>query len=621
MENLNKQNKMNAQTIIIPEFNVEGKKNQYLSQVMDELPKNCIFNKALTGVGGTYLAIKEQSHTVICVPFKELIKSKKEDNKDMFIVQGGVTINHIISYLNKQLDTNKLIKIISTYDGLCKIIEAMNSMVNLVDDKPLIESINLLIDEYHLLFTQYCLRDEAIKCVLNSFNLFKSYCFLTATPLELDFTLKELQNVPKINAVWEGAENIKVTSVKCNSVAATLNQAILRKLEGEDSNKNYYIFVNSVQFIKEMIDLCNLTEENCRVIYSEYNKTKLSIKRSSVTECKNDPKPITFLTSTCFEGCDIFDEIGYTIIVSDSSKTNTLMDISTSFIQIAGGRIRNSMYKNTAHHLYTKTRYSGDLTYNEFKESTELGITETIKAVDDLNKLATSTLKRIRPEESEYLVKVTNDNDIKYEFDPNLVLLDLYNFKVAKCLYTPMALKTEYSKNNVDVTTLYDESKLMKRDVSTWSFKDSVLYLKSFSSGDKSIPDDLENLMLESQLVNDILMKYKWLVDAIKVIGYNKMEELEYHQYNIKACIINQTTLSDEMKVVKILKETSGIGNGNWLSMKDAKAKVKKIYDELGITKTPNIRDWYEVKESAKRIEGKRVEGIVLIRPKITVKI
>ena len=35
MENLNKQNKMNAQTIIIPEFNVEGKKNQYLSQVME----------------------------------------------------------------------------------------------------------------------------------------------------------------------------------------------------------------------------------------------------------------------------------------------------------------------------------------------------------------------------------------------------------------------------------------------------------------------------------------------------------------------------------------------------------------------------------------------------------
>lgn len=620
------------QQYLIPEFDEEGQRTKYLSQVMNELPKNCIFNKALTGVGGTHLAIKEQSNTVICVPFKELIKSKMadRDNDFLFVVQAGVSIKQITSYIQKQLNANQLIKIITTYDGLCKVLDAADLMTELVNGESVLKSINLLVDEYHLLFTQYCFRDSAIKCILESFRLFKSFCFLTATPLELDFTLKELQDVPRINAKWEAAESIKVESIKCNSVQATLANTILNRLNDTKPKSNLYIFVNSVQFIKEMIEICKLNKDNTRIIYSEYNKTKLSIARSSVSECKDNPLPITFLTSTCFEGCDVFDEIGYTIIVSDSNKTNTLMDISTSFIQIAGGRIRNSIYKNKATHLYTKTRYSEDLSYDEFKQNTEIGIAETLVAVSDLNKNNQSTLKKIKPEESEYLVKVIDEdtNRISFEFDANLVLLDLYNFKVAKCLYTPMSLKTEYTKNNIQVNSSEDLSKLNKGSYTDWSFKASILFLREqlnadLLNQDKEIPmfDKEDSESYNAITVNNILAKYDWLESAIRCLGYNKMEELDYHQYNIKACIINQTTLSDEMKVVKILKETSGISNGNWLSMKDAKAKVKKIYDNLSINKTPNIRDWFEVKESTKRINGELTKGVILIRPKISVKI
>lgn len=49
---------------------------KYLSEVMKELPKNCLFNKGKVGCGGTTLALNSDKNYVICVPFQSLIKNK-----------------------------------------------------------------------------------------------------------------------------------------------------------------------------------------------------------------------------------------------------------------------------------------------------------------------------------------------------------------------------------------------------------------------------------------------------------------------------------------------------------------------------------------------------------------
>ena len=110
-----------------------------------------------------------------------------------------------------------------------------------------------------------------------------------------------------------------------------------------DISGNAYLFVNSLDFIKEIYKRMNtLDDANSKIIYSKYNKTIMPVERSSVS----DPiKKINFLTSTVFEGADIYDPDGRILIISDPSKANTLLDISTSIQQIAG-RIRNSKYIN-----------------------------------------------------------------------------------------------------------------------------------------------------------------------------------------------------------------------------------------------------------------------------------
>ena len=64
---------------------------------------------------------------------------------------------------------------------------------------------------------------------------------------------------------------------------------------------------------------------------------------------------INLYTSTAFEGCDIYDRDGMTFIVSDTRKRHSLIDISTSMIQICG-RVRDSRYGEIVH-LYDTLPY------------------------------------------------------------------------------------------------------------------------------------------------------------------------------------------------------------------------------------------------------------------------
>ena len=108
-------------------------------------------------------------------------------------------------------------------------------------------------------------------------------------------------------------------------------------------------------------------------------------------EQPSDPvKKINFYTSTCFEGCDIYDENGVTFIVSDGGKANTLLDISTLFTQICG-RLRNSRYKDEIVHVFSTTRYSQDISVDEFIAATKRTLQDAVRYVKEINSLSDDT--------------------------------------------------------------------------------------------------------------------------------------------------------------------------------------------------------------------------------------
>ena len=122
-------------------------------------------------------------------------------HNNIFGVFEGVTINDIKDYV---ANTENPV-IMTTYDSIDKVTKAI--------DNP--EDYYLLVDEYHLLFTQYAFREAAINKVLNSYTQYKEFCFMTATPLEEEFILEELKDLDIVIADWEDITEVSVNSILC----------------------------------------------------------------------------------------------------------------------------------------------------------------------------------------------------------------------------------------------------------------------------------------------------------------------------------------------------------------------------------------------------------------------
>lgn len=493
-----------------------------------------------------------------------------------------------------------------TYDSLPKVMKCI-----------IPAEFSLLVDEYHLLFTQYSFRgDSAIKEVLSSYSEFKEYCFMTATVLEEEFILNELSTLPIITAEWEDVREVTVNSIQCiGSILQTtvnlINNFLTDKLEG-----NAYIFVNSVDFIKELVKTCNLDNTNTRAIWGKSNRKDTGLTRGLSTD---SPKRINLLTSTCFEGVDFYDEDGKVFIVSDGVKAHTLTDISTSFQQIAG-RIRNTKYWNQINHLFSTTKYCCKLNYDEYRKSVNISIKEDEKNIEEYNNLSESGRLKINVEaNTNYITKADN----KFIFDSNKVKIDLYNFKVTKSLYSlRINVSNELKSKGFNVI---EHSINIKNEVipaeKDKTFRETVIELKRLEQEENDY-DILDVYQFNTPLHLAAFDKYPFLQSLLndRDNGFNIIEEYNYHVGNLKKRQIRLLDISFEMKVFKLLRHSSKVVVGSFIAASDAKALFKSIYKDLSINKSAlgsDLNTYFETKPHTQRVKGKSTNGYIIKTPKI----
>ena len=226
----------------------------------------------------------------------------------------------------------------------------------------------LLVDEWHVLFTSYVFRNLTVKEVLRTAPLFNEVTYMTATPIEEEYIFKEIMHFPVKEVVWPNMKEIRVKEVQTARSIQCIGNAIQKYLNGQAFG-NMHIFVNSVQFIAKVIKQYQLSPDDVKVVcaLNDNNQNKLG-KKYPISKPLDPVKKINFYTSTCFEGCDIYDEDGKTYIVSDGYRVNSLLDIATLFIQICG-RIRNSKYNDMFTYIFSPTRYDGNISLDEFKQT------------------------------------------------------------------------------------------------------------------------------------------------------------------------------------------------------------------------------------------------------------
>ena len=422
---------------------------------------------------------------------------------------------------------------------------------------------------------------------------------------------EELKDIPTYNIEWEDTIEVQVKAVKCKQVTATVKKLVQEFLDGKIFG-NAHFFVNSVKLIATVIKGCNLTNENTRIIFSKNNDKYKNVCQGIINgETTDLVKKINFYTSTCFEGCDLFDEEGKIYIVSDSTKAQTLLDISTQVRQIAG-RIRNTQYYDTITHLYKATRYNEDLTFDEFKS---IVLDEERRAKSYIAKVNEDEELKAGTKESVYHYIIKDEETGNFVFDANIMKLDIFNFKNLHHTYSlQVNISNEYSKVGIKAICETDKTsdRLLKNESARTTFKEAIEEYAEIMDRRNRISfclTDIDRLKL-------LRKKYPYMKEAYEVLGMEQIRELHYVVTNIKRLLIwNKEQLTNKAKVAKLLLTIPNLKVGEFVTGKDIKECLANIYSFIGMDRKPSIKDFEEfitIKDTVKKIDGKSVRGYII---------
>lgn len=327
---------------------------KYIGEIKElggRLPSG-ILNKSCTNVGGTTIALTNEEPYIVAVPTKNLVANKVRSTPYICGIDGNIQDkgNVIATYLRAVQKTEIVPKFIVTYDSLPVLLKELGDLAS---------GYSLLCDEYHSLFTSINFRTSAILGVYKSAAKCKRVTYMSASPIEEDFLPKELNELPKTTIKWRNQVQYKIDSVKSYHPVKTAINLVNQVLAGtytfeSKPVKELFIFINSVNSIRQIIKTCKLTEDNAKVVVAdtEVNKIKLQgIPISVPSNIRAENKTIQFFTSTAFAGIDLESDAGLIVIVSDQTNKQTLLDVKTHIYQILG-RLRNAdnpFYRNAIH--------------------------------------------------------------------------------------------------------------------------------------------------------------------------------------------------------------------------------------------------------------------------------
>jgi len=378
---------------------------------------------------------------------------------------------------------------------------------------------------------------------------------------------------------------------------------------------NCHFFVNSVKFIASVLQKANIQPNDVKIVCANNPENARKLRGYQIGKPADQPCKVNFYTSTCFEGCDIFDMQGKTYIVSNGKNPNTLYDISTLFVQIIG-RIRDSEYKDEVVHIFSNSGYNGDVSYLDYKsiEEREYIISQT--AVNEYN----AQNKQLRKErilrwgKDHFMNRFIRLNE-KDEFilDGNLLNKKLLDYK----------LKTEIYNKSSFLINAYRENGLNAR-FSTWKGYSDKLKANSASRIKfKDAIEEYHELVTTQKFGNHrerlaiIKLKYPYISDTYYKLGMERIKALNYNITLLKRELIKISDIPFAKKIIELMVQK--IGYQNPVELDVAKRCLQEVYDILNISRiatASRLKSYFIVHEFQKAIDGEAVNLIELVREK-----
>ena len=573
---------------------INGGNARYLGELerfKDGIPFG-IVNKTKTDVGGTYVAANCGSNYIIVCPFKDLVDSIAADRNnryEVFKCYGGVREYQFRKYIKN----NTTYKIAVTYDSLPKLIGWLGNT----------EGWKVLIDEYHLILEDMDFRYDAINGLMEEIQKFRHYSFLSATPIDLDFEIDFLKQLPHYKVQWNGVTKITPIRYKVTQLTKGLARFIqifldegisLPDINGNVSKvEELYIFINSVTSIKQIADTLKLNPNDVKICCADRIRNNKLLGEYQIESVSSPNKKINFFTKKCFQGCNLFTNNGLIIVASDAYRTQTLVDISTTIEQIAG-RIRindeyQNIFRNVIVHLFSTNK--NVMSDEEFEMLMQDKENEADKLLSGWNKLD-------KEERQTYIKRMNLDTE----------LVSIIN---GRMVY-----------NNLKKQSFIYKQELRKIYRDGISIRDSFMQSEKFELTNQNEWEDFNIKLTKAmtvsyeQLIKDYLdspsESYEQEYPEFPLIKrYLKESEMNTLRWNREKML---KAVEDKKQVNKALL---AIYQPGFISNQDLKGKLKDEFGRLGIKLSPKATliencTLYNVEKASRKIDGKTVSGYEL---------
>ena len=573
---------------------INGGNARYLGELerfKDGIPFG-IVNKTKTDVGGTYVAANCSSNYIIVCPFKDLVDSiaaDKNNRYEVFKCYGGVREYQFRKYIKN----NTTYKIAVTYDSLPKLIGWLSGT----------EGWKVLVDEYHLILEDMDFRYDAINGLMEEIQKFRHYSFLSATPIDLDFEIDFLKQLPHYKVQWNGVTKITPIRYKVTQLTKGLARFIqifldegisLPDINGNVSKvEELYIFINSVTSIKQIADTLKLNPDDVKICCADRIRNNKLLGEYQIESVSSPNKKINFFTKKCFQGCNLFTNNGLIIVASDAYRTQTLVDISTTMEQIAG-RIRindeyQNIFRNVIVHLFSTNK--NVMSDEEF----EMLMQDKEKEAD---KLLSGWSKLDKEERQTYIKRMNLDTELVSIINGKMV----YNNLKKQSFIYKQALRKTY-KDGISIRDSFMQSeKFELTNQNKWKDFNIKLAKAMTVSYEQLLKDYLDSPSesYEQEYPEFPLIKRYLKESEMNTLRWNREKMLK--------------AVEDKKQVDKVFL---AIYQPGFISNQDLKSKLKDEFGRLGIKLSPKATliencTLYNVEKASRKIDGKTVSGYEL---------
>lgn len=554
-------------------------KGQYLSDIMQEIPTDCILSKRIPGCGATTLELTAQRSSIIVVPNVPVIIGKCRKYPNLLGVYEGS--QNITDYLKN----NHIRKIMTTPESFIRVKSACEQCeIDIYSD------FFLLIDECHQLVEDIDYRTDIVM-PMNDFFLFKHKALVSATPIAFsDPRFNHFQTI-ELNADYDYRQAITVTHTY--NIAKAFSDYL------QEHKQTVCIFMNSITECYSLIKQFNL-QEDATIYCASKSRAKLKAEygfdNAYIDWSGDTMKKYNFFTGRFFTAFDLdLDYQPDLLMITDPYISEyTQLSINTDCIQICG-RFRNGI--NSATHIY---RVNPQIIVQS-KEQIEKHISEQEFVYNTIQTLYNSAdYKEYRIAFGEVLETAPFRKFLYPDFTKNWFAIDneIYERLTQGRYQSVQSIQTAYNDCHFFQPTFtecrYNENdEKLKIIQAARSTKDKrrkiVQLLDEIAESDSEYCWDFKN---------DARQIDPFIVEAFEILGKARIEELQYSKKRIKEAMILKQRKGN--KVIRLIKNTFKVGN-RYTNAKITE-ELSRIFGMLGIhpektIKGSMIKDYFQVKE------------------------